>query len=91
MSIEVKKNSQISQDSDYILKPINEEEVSLIVKDLYDKNLPTEIVGLNSKNFIGNKLQCAKPKGSWPLQSKWICNRAPDSFFKYWAWINQST
>tara|TARA_B100000686_G_C16756206_1_gene955648 strand:+ start:180 stop:1448 length:1269 start_codon:yes stop_codon:yes gene_type:complete len=56
----VRKNSQISQDSDYILKPINEEQVSSIVKDLYIKNLPTEIVGSNSKNFIGNKLQCAK-------------------------------
>ena len=60
MSIEVKKNSQISQDSDYILKPVNEEEVSLIVKNLYNQNLPTEIIGSNSKNFIGNKLQCAK-------------------------------
>ncbi len=60
MSTEVRKNSQISQDSDYILKPINEEQVSSIVKDLYIKNLPTEIVGSNSKNFIGNKLQCAK-------------------------------
>ena len=60
MSTEVRKNSQISQDSDFILKPANEEEASLIVKDLYNKNLPTEIVGSNSKNFIGNKLQCAK-------------------------------
>ena len=60
MSTEVKKNSQISLDSDYILKPIDENEVSLTVKDLYKKNLPTEIVGTNSKNFIGNKLQCAK-------------------------------
>ena len=60
MSIEVKTNSQISQDSDYILKPDNEEKVSLIVKDLYKKKLPTQIIGSNSKNFIGNKLQCAK-------------------------------
>ena len=60
MSIEVRKNFQIFQDSDYILKPTNEEEVSVIVKDLYNKNLPTEIIGSNSKNFIGNKLQCAK-------------------------------
>ena len=60
MSIEVKKNFQISQDFNDILKPDNEEEVSLIVKDLYKKNLPTEIIGSNSKNFIGNKLQCAK-------------------------------
>ena len=60
MSIEEKKNFQISQDFNDILKPDNEEEVSLIVKDLYKKNLPTEIIGSNSKNFIGNKLQCAK-------------------------------
>jgi len=60
MSIEVRKNSQISQDSDYILKPDNEEKVSQIIKDLYKKNLPTEIIGSNSKSFIGNKLQCAK-------------------------------
>jgi len=60
MSTEVRKNSQISQDSEYILKPVNEEEVSLIVKNLYNQNLPTEIIGSNSKNFIGNKLQCAK-------------------------------
>ena len=60
MSIEVEKNLKISQDFNDILKPNNEEEVSLIVKDLYKKNLPTEIIGSNSKNFIGNKLQCAK-------------------------------
>ena len=60
MSIEVKKNSQISQDSDYILRPENEAKVSQIVKDLYKKNLPTEIIGSSSKNFIGNKLHCAK-------------------------------
>jgi glycolate oxidase FAD binding subunit len=56
----MEKNFQISQDFNDILKPNNEEEVSLIVKDLYKKNLPTEIIGSNSKNFIGNKLQCAK-------------------------------
>jgi len=60
MSIEVRKNFQISQDSDYVLRPENEAEVSQIVKDLYKKNLPTEIIGSNSKSFIGNKLQCAK-------------------------------
>ena len=60
MSKEMEKNFQISQDFNDILKPNNEEEVSLIVKDLYKKNLPTEIIGSNSKNFIGNKLQCAK-------------------------------
>ena len=60
MSTEVKINSQISQDFDYILKPNSEAEVSLIVKNLYKKNLPIEIIGTKSKNFIGHKLQCAK-------------------------------
>ena len=60
MSIEVRKNFQISQDSNYILKPDSEEELSEIVKDLYIQNLPAEIIGSNSKNFIGYKLQCAK-------------------------------
>jgi len=60
MSTEVRKNSQISQDSDYILRPENEAKVSQIVRDLCKKNLPTEIIGSRSKNFIGNKLQCAK-------------------------------
>ena len=60
MSTEVKKNFQISQDFDYILKPDNEAQVSEIVKNLYEKNHPTEIIRTNSKDFIGNKLQCAK-------------------------------
>ena len=60
MSIEVKKNFQIYQDFNNVLKPDKEQQVSQIVRDLYDSNLSAEIVGSNSKNFIGNKLQCAK-------------------------------
>ena len=60
MSTEEKKNSQISQDSDNIYKPVDEIETSNFIKEIYKKNLPIEIVGANTKNFIGNKLQCAK-------------------------------
>ena len=60
MSTEEKKNSQISQGSENIYKPADEIETSNFIKEIYKKNLPTEIVGTNSKNFIGNKLQCAK-------------------------------
>ena len=60
MFIEEKKNSQIFQDSKNIYKPKNEKETSKFIKEIYEKNLPTEIIGSNSKSFIGNKLQCAK-------------------------------
>jgi len=60
MSTEEKKNSQISQDSDNVYRPVDEIETSNFIKEIYKKNLPTEIVGTNTKNFIGNKLQCAK-------------------------------
>ena len=60
MSTEEKKNSQISQDSDNVYKPVDEIETSNFIKEIYKKNLPIEIVGANTKNFIGNKLQCAK-------------------------------
>jgi len=60
MFTEEKKNSQIFQDFDNIYKPVDEIETSNFIKEIYKKNLPTEIVGTNTKNFIGNKLQCAK-------------------------------
>ena len=60
MFTEEKKNSQTSQDSENVYKPENEKETSDFIKEIYKKNLPTEIVGTNTKNFIGNKLQCAK-------------------------------
>ena len=59
MSIEVKKNFQISLDSD-VLKPEDEQSVSEVIRKTYKKNLPIEIVGLNSKKFIGYNLQTAK-------------------------------
>jgi len=60
MFTEVKKNSQIFQDSDKTYYPEDEIQVSNIVKELYDKNSPIELVGTNTKNFIGNKTQCAE-------------------------------
>ena len=59
MSIKTKINSQIFQDSNNIYYPKDELEVSELIKELYKKDLPTEIIGTNSKNFIGNKTQSA--------------------------------
>jgi glycolate oxidase FAD binding subunit len=59
MSTKVKINSQIFQDSNNIFYPKNEEEVSVLIKELYKKNSSAELVGTNSKSFIGNKTQSA--------------------------------
>tara|TARA_B110000196_G_scaffold316664_1_gene328400 strand:+ start:47 stop:1315 length:1269 start_codon:yes stop_codon:yes gene_type:complete len=53
----VTKNSQIFQDSNNIYYPEDELQVSSIVKELYKKNSPTELIGTNTKKFIGNKIQ----------------------------------
>ena len=50
MSTEEKKNSQIYQDSDNVYKPVDEIETSNVIKEIYKKNLPIEIVGANTKN-----------------------------------------
>ena len=60
MSTVEKKNSPIFQDSKNIFKPKSADEVSLIVENLYNNKTPVEIIGLGSKKFIGNKLQCSK-------------------------------
>ena len=61
MSIEVKKNFQTFLDSN-VFRPGNEKNVSEIVRDNYKKNLPLEIIGSNSKKFIGyNMLDDNKP------------------------------
>jgi glycolate oxidase FAD binding subunit len=57
MSTKMKINSQIFQDSNNTYYPKDEEEVSNLIKEFHKKNLPTEIVGTNSKSFIGNKTQ----------------------------------
>tara|TARA_Y100000590_G_scaffold469127_1_gene655008 strand:+ start:116 stop:1345 length:1230 start_codon:yes stop_codon:yes gene_type:complete len=43
-----------------VFRPGNEKNVSEIVRDNYKKNLPLEIIGSNSKKFIGYNLQTAK-------------------------------
>ena len=60
MSTEMKKNSQIFQDSNNTYYPEDELQVSDIVKELYKKNQPTELIGTGTKNFIGNKIQAGK-------------------------------
>jgi len=60
MSTEMKKNSQIFQDSNNTYYPEDEVQVSDVVKELYKKNQPTELIGTGTKNFIGNKIQSAK-------------------------------
>ena len=60
MSTEVRKNSQIFQDSNNTYFPEDETQISSVVKELFKKNQPTEVVGLGSKIFIGNKIQSAK-------------------------------
>ena len=57
MSTKMKINSQIFQDSNNTYYPKDEEEVSILIKEFYKNNLPTEIVGTNTKSFIGNKTQ----------------------------------
>jgi glycolate oxidase FAD binding subunit len=60
MSTEMKKNSQIFQDSNNTYYPEDELQVADVVKELYKKNQPTELIGTGTKNFIGNKIQSAK-------------------------------
>jgi len=59
MSTQVRTNSQIFQDSNNTYFPNNENEVSILVKDIFDKNSSAELIGSNSKKFIGNKTQAA--------------------------------
>ncbi len=60
MSTGEKKNFQIFQDSSNSYYPEDELQVSKIIKELNKKNLPIEIIGTGSKNFIGNTIQSAK-------------------------------
>ena len=60
MSTKMKINSQIFQDSNNTYYPEDETQISSIVKELFKKNQPAEVVGLGSKIFIGNKIQSAK-------------------------------
>ena len=55
MSTKIKINSQIFQDSNNVYYPKDETEVSDLIRELYKQDSPTEIIGNNSKSFIGNK------------------------------------
>jgi len=59
MSTKMKINSQIFQDFNNTYFPKTEEEVSTLIKEFYKKNLPTEIIGTDTKSFIGNKTQAS--------------------------------
>jgi len=60
MFTEMKKDSQIFQDSSNTYYPEDESQVSDVIKELYKKNQPTELIGTGTKSFIGNKIQSAK-------------------------------
>ena len=59
MSTQVRTNSQIFQDSNNTYFPNDENEVSILVKEIFDKDSSAELIGSNSKKFIGNKTQAA--------------------------------
>ncbi|MDC0059735.1 FAD-binding protein [Pelagibacteraceae bacterium] len=60
MSIEEKQNFPTSQDSDSLIYPKTEKEVSEFIKQFYKSNIPIELIGSGSKKEIGKPLQCAK-------------------------------
>ena len=60
MSIKEKQNFQTYQDSNSIVYPQNEREVSNSIKKFYKSNVPIELIGTGSKRKIGRPLQCAK-------------------------------
>tara|TARA_B100001123_G_scaffold100004_1_gene115472 strand:+ start:7692 stop:8972 length:1281 start_codon:yes stop_codon:yes gene_type:complete len=60
MSIEEKQNSPTSLGSNSTEYPVNEKEVSELVKHFYKSNMPVELIGSGSKRKIGKSLQCAK-------------------------------
>jgi len=61
MSMEEKQSSQTSLDfNQNIFKPSTREEIVEIVKNCYQKSIPLEISGLQSKNKIGRNFQAEK-------------------------------
>ncbi len=60
MSTEEKQNFLTSRDSESVVYPENEKEVSDFIKQSYKSNIPIEIIGSGSKKNIGKPLQCAK-------------------------------
>ena len=59
MSTEEKQNFLTFQDSDTIIYPGSEKEVSENIKQFYKSNTPIELIGSGSKSKIGKPLQCA--------------------------------
>ena len=60
MSIKEKQNSPTYQDSNSIVYPEKEKEVSNFIKKFYKSNIPIELIGSGSKRKIGKTLQCSK-------------------------------
>ncbi len=60
MSIEEKQSSQTYLDSDNVEFPINEKEVTSLIKKFYKSGSPIELIGSGSKRKMGKSLQCSK-------------------------------
>ena len=61
MSMEEKQNSLTFQDfSQSVLKPETREDISLIIRECYKKNIPIEVNCLQSKKSIGRNFQAEK-------------------------------
>ena len=60
MSIEEKQNFPIYQDSNSIEYPLNEKELSNLIKKFYKSAITIELIGLGSKRKMGRNLQCDK-------------------------------
>jgi len=60
MSIEEKQNSPTYQDFNSIEYPLNEREISSLIKKFYKSAIPIELIGSGSKRQIGRPLQCDK-------------------------------
>ena len=60
MSTKEKQNFPTSQDSNSFEYPLNEKDVSILIKKFYKSNTPIELIGSGSKRKMGKTLQCAK-------------------------------
>jgi glycolate oxidase FAD binding subunit len=60
MFIKENQNFQTYQDSNSVIYPENEKEVSNFIKKFYKSSTPIEVVGSGSKKTIGRLMQCSK-------------------------------
>jgi len=60
MSIEEKQNFPTYQDFNSIEYPLNEKEISSLIKKFYKSTISVELIGSGSKRIIGKTLQCDK-------------------------------